>query len=277
MFDSKSNFLSLDKSLYLRIMVVFGRIFRSLFNNRIGNSLLRKAADLYREKGALHPDLEKDFWSLYNTCKDFTMTSVERMYSIYNSVDYILKSGIEGDFVECGVWKGGSAMMMLLTLMKYKVTDRMIYLYDTFAGMSEPTEKDMASDNLPIAEEWKTLQKGDVNEWCYASIDEVKRNVFSTGYPAGNIKFVQGRVEDTIPGVMPQSISLLRLDTDWYESTYHELKCLYPKLSAKGVLILDDYGHWKGAKEAADRYFSENKINILLDRIDYTGRIAIKM
>jgi len=257
-------------------MPVFGKIFGSLLNNRIGNSLLRKAADLYRQKGALHPDLEKDFWTLYLSCKDFTMTSVERMYSIFNSVRYILKSGIEGDFVECGVWKGGSAMMMLLTLMKYKATDRMIYLYDTFAGMSEPSQRDIALDNLPASEQWKLLQKGDINEWCYASIDEVKCNLSSTGYPTENIKFVPGRVEDTIPGVIPQSISLLRLDTDWYESTYHELKYLYPKLSVRGVLILDDYGHWKGAKEAAQRYFSENKINIFLHRIDYTGRIAIK-
>ena len=81
------------------------------------------------------------------------------------------------------------------------------------------------------------------------------------------INFVRGKVEDTIPKNMPEKIALLRLDTDWYESTYHELKYLFPLLSKNGVLIIDDYGHWKGAKKAVDQYFGENNIQIFLKKI----------
>jgi len=98
----------------------------------------------------------------------------------------------------------------------------------------------------------------------------------STKYPKDNLIFVKGKVENTIPAIIPDKISILRLDTDWYESTYHELVYLFPKLVKDGVLIIDDYGHWKGAREAINRYFQEKKIKILLNRIDYTSRIAIK-
>ena len=86
---------------------------------------------------------------------------------------------------------------------------------------------------------------------------------------------IEGKVEETIPGQAPGAISLLRLDTDWYESTAHELKYMYPALSAGGVLIIDDYGHWRGSREATDEYFSSHS-RVLLNRLDYSGRIAIK-
>jgi hypothetical protein len=97
-----------------------------------------------------------------------------------------------------------------------------------------------------------------------------------TNYPQDKLNYVVGKVEDTIPETLPRKIALLRLDTDWYESTLHELNHLYPLLTEGGVLIIDDYGHWQGAKKAVDEYIEKNKLKILLNRIDYTGRIAIK-
>jgi hypothetical protein len=105
----------------------------------------------------------------------------------------------------------------------------------------------------------------------------VKNNLYSTGYPRENIIFIKGKVEETIPAVIPDKIAILRLDTDWYESTYHELLHLFPRLSVHGVLILDDYGCLKGAKRATDTYFNEHGVKVLLNRIDYSGRIAIKV
>ena len=107
-------------------------------------------------------------------------------------------------------------------------------------------------------------------------MEVVKKNIFSIGYDPEKIHFVQGKVEDTIPATIPEKISLLRLDTDWYESTKHELEHLFPRLSKGGILILDDYGHWQGARKAADEYFNNNHISIFLSRADYTGRIAVK-
>ena len=205
------------------------------------------------------------------------MTSVERMYSLYNAVEYVINANIPGDIVECGVWKGGSSMISALTLLNKGNTNKNLYMYDTYSGMSEPTEKDADFKGNSPLEEWKRSEKGNINEWCFSPLEEVQKNIFSTGYPKENLHFVKGKVEDTIPKTIPEEISILRLDTDWYESTYHELKHLFPLLSKKGVLIIDDYGHWSGSKDAVDQYFQENNIKILLNRIDYTGRISIKM
>jgi len=104
----------------------------------------------------------------------------------------------------------------------------------------------------------------------------VQRNLSSTGYAGGSTVFVKGKVEETIPGRLPAAISCLRLDTDWYQSTYHELTHLYPLLSRGGLLLLDDYGFWAGQKQAVDQYFRENGIKLFLNRIDSNARIAIK-
>ena len=221
---------------------------------------------------------DKDFLEIYDNVKVYTMTSPQRLYSLFKSVEYVLINKIPGDFVECGVWRGGSAMMMALTLKKHGVTNRQIYLYDTYEGMSEPSAKD---DDIfgNKAETLLTSQKKENNAenvWCYSTLDEVKKNLLDTGYPADRLSFVQGKVEDTIPANVPSSIAILRLDTDWYESTRHEMQHLYPLLSEKGVLIIDDYGHWQGARKAIDEYIDQHKLSLLLNRIDYTGRVAIK-
>ena len=103
-----------------------------------------------------------------------------------------------------------------------------------------------------------------------------KKNMFSTGYPKENIIFVKGMVEDTIPRTLPNQIALLRLDTDLYESTYHELIHLYPKVATQGVVIIDDYGHFQGSQEATDKYFSQESRDVLFHRIDYSCRVGIK-
>lgn len=221
--------------------------------------------------------LEKDFTDIYHLCKPYTVTSMERMYALYRSVHYLIDNDIPGDLVECGVYKGGSSMLMAHILKGRKVNDRKIYLYDTFEGMTAPTEKDSKSDGTHqgTLNKWKNSQKNEINEWCYSPLEEVERNLRQVGLPNEQLQFVKGKVEDTIPNSFHNNIALLRLDTDWYESTLHELKHLYPLLAAKGVLIIDDYGSWEGAKLAVDEYFAQDK-SILLNRIDYTGRIGVK-
>lgn len=224
------------------------------------------------------PDIENEFTEIAKKCKAYTMTSTERLYSVYKSVEYAVKNNIDGDFVECGVWKGGSSMMIALTLLKNKCTDKKIYLYDTFEGMPEPTDNDININNKKAENKFLKLKRNEnSSDWCFSEIDEVKNNIFSTGYPKENIIFVKGKVENTIPNIIPNKIALLRLDTDWYESTKHELEHLYPRLSEKGVLIIDDYGHWLGCRKAVDEYLKKNNISLLLNRIDYTGRTGIKI
>ncbi len=221
--------------------------------------------------------MDKEFDKIYQFTRKFTMTSVERMYSLYKATEYVIKSHIVGDVVECGVWKGGSSMIAALTMKGLHDLRKKIYLYDTYAGMTKPTKFDKSIDgNTRATEYWNNNKFGDINKWCYSSLEEVKSNLYKTGYPKNKLLFIEGEVEKTIPKIIPKKISLLRLDTDWYKSTHHELNYLYPLLTHGGVLILDDYGHWRGARKATDEYFIKKRIHILLTRIDYTGRIGIK-
>lgn len=220
---------------------------------------------------------EPGFLKAHEAAKRFTMTSVERQRALYEAVSYISENRIEGDVVECGVWKGGSSMIAALALGEHGDTDRTLYLYDTYAGMSEPTDKDVNLHGNAASGRWHALARDDRNDWDYASLKEVQENLSSTGYPEEKLRYVEGKVEETIPGTLPNKIALLRLDTDWYESTKHELIHLFPRLVPGGVLILDDYGHWEGARRAVDEYFAEHGVRMLLNRIDYTGRIGIKI
>lgn len=244
---------------------------------RLLKKMRRKIGHISANSADRLHDIEPEFFEIYEQCKPYTLTSLERMYALYNSVSYICKNQIPGDFVECGVWKGGSVMLIALTLMRLGDTRRSIYMYDTYEGMAEPTDIDVNFANITAKEKWDAASRDGGSTWCYSPLDDVRRNVGSTGYPKERFIFVKGKVEETIPGTMPSSVSLLRLDTDFYESTYHELLHLYPLLSTGGVLIVDDYGYWKGSKEATDRYISEQNLMLFLNRVDYAGRIAIKM
>lgn len=224
-------------------------------------------------------EFDSDFNEIYRICQPYTMTSVHRMYSLHQAMKYVIANSIEGDFVECGVWRGGSSMMIAKTLLKSGISDRELFLYDTYEGMPMPTQKDVDHRGVPAKElmfREESLKDKENSVWCLADLKDVQTNLKSTQYPENKIHFIQGKVEDTIPGIIPKKIALLRLDTDWFESTYHELVHLYPLLSRAGVLILDDYGHWQGAKTATDQYFAEMRIPVFLNTIDDTGRIAIK-
>jgi O-methyltransferase len=221
-------------------------------------------------------DMDKEFHRVCELCRPYTCTSIERMYAMYQATRYIVEADVQGAIVECGVWRGGSAMIAALALKELGINNRKLYLYDTFAGMVEPTEKDTGLDGSPARPMWTRSQKTSHNDWCYAPLDEVSRNLASTQYPSNHCVFVRGKVEDTIPATMPDQIALLRLDTDWYSSTYHELLHLFPRLSSRGVLIIDDYGDWQGARDAVDQYISAHSIKLILHRVDHTGRIGIK-
>lgn len=207
--------------------------------------------------------------------KPYTMTSPERIVSLMRAVEYIKKNDIAGSVVECGVWKGGSMMAALLKLKSYN-ENREVYLYDTYEGMSAPIEYDKSFRNESAQEAYNVQSDYWERIKCISSLEEVQRNLASTGYPSRKIHFIKGKVEDTIPNTIPDKIAILRLDTDWYESTLHELQHLYPKLQTGGILIIDDYGHWQGCRKAVDEYFETHNIKMYLSRIDYTCRIGIK-
>lgn len=224
-------------------------------------------------------DIDDATKELFQYVQPFTLTGLERVAALRQAVQYVVESGIPGDIVECGVWKGGSMMAVAKTLQFLASTERKLYLFDTFEGMTAPSavDKDFSGEDASRLLADAIDVKEDASIWAISSLDAVKRAMTDTGYDPEKIVYVAGRVEDTIPAKAPDKIALLRLDTDWYESTYHELVHLFPRLAVGGVLIIDDYGHWQGARRAVDQYLKENKIRVLLNRIDYTGRIAVKL
>jgi hypothetical protein len=229
------------------------------------------------ELSRLDTQFGEDQLNIIRAVREFTMTGPERLTGLIEAVKYVHANGIEGDLVECGVWRGGSMMAAALTLLKCGDSSRRLHLFDTFEGMPAPTDRDKAlTGEMAETILAKTERKEGPGIWAFASYEDVRQNVLSTGYPEERIRMIRGKVEETLPQNAPEKISILRLDTDWYESTRSELVHLYPRLSANGVLIIDDYGHWQGARQAVDEYFAGQKFKPLLNRLDYTGRLVVK-
>ena len=207
----------------------------------------------------------------------YTMTSAERIRALCTAVRYIEHARIEGAVAECGVWRGGSMMAVARTLTYLESLHRHLYLFDTFEGMTEPGPHDIALTGETAKYLLKHSDRTEEDRvWCYAPIERVAKALALTGYPNERLHLIPGQVEQTLRTAAPDRIALLRLDTDWYESTREELNVLFPRLSRGGVLIIDDYGHWQGARRAVDEYVQAHQLKLLLHPIDYTGRIAVK-
>jgi hypothetical protein len=245
---------------------------------RIIKVLFRRAGfDLVRYRPASESKMFRDMTDheikIVQSVRPYTLTNEERIAALLNAVTYVVEQKIPGDIAECGVWRGGSMMAVALALMyREDVCRRHLYLYDTFEGMSEPTKHDQRFDGLSAKSEFERHS----GVWCRSPIEEVRANVLSTGYPEERVHFIRGKVEETLPSIRPNCLSLLRLDTDWYESTKHELIHLFPLLDPRGLLIIDDYGHWKGARKAVDEYLAERKLSLYLHRVDYQCRVAVR-
>jgi len=204
-----------------------------------------------------------------------TMGSKDNLSATILAARYVCKNKIEGDFVECGVWRGGHGIAAALTFNLYNIQKKVICL-DTFLGMTKPTDNDFSNHNkLKAISEFNYNSRGNHNAWCFASHEEVQANFLRAGVSKDDFQLIKGDVAETLPKFKVNAISILRLDTDWYESTKTELEYLWPLLSVDGVLVVDDYGHWQGSKKAVDEFF-ESTSSILFHAIDYTSRSGIK-
>jgi len=221
-------------------------------------------------------DFDDALIKLCRTVAPYTMTSRERIAALSRAVDYVIAYGIPGDMVECGVAAGGSSMVMALALLAHAQSDRTLWLYDTFEGMPEPGEHDLGRYGTNAIHTYKKRLKDGKSTWINVPLETVQHNMALTKYPEGQICYVQGKVEETLRDAAPETVSLIRCDTDWYESTKTELEVLWPRLSPGGVILFDDYYRWQGSRKAADDYFRDNNIRIFLMRIDTHGAIGIK-
>jgi hypothetical protein len=217
-------------------------------------------------------DRDAEFQRIFDAARPYTMTGKDVMYALYDAVRHIVRNNIPGDIVECGVWRGGSALVAALTLRAMRA-ERNLWLYDTFEGMTAPTELDVDREGHRASDYMERYS--DDGKWCYADLADVRRTFRLNGFGEAGLRFIRGDVLQTLPNVSPDRISVLRLDTDWYQSTKLELELLYPKLSPGGVLIIDDYGYWEGSRRAVDEYFAQGPAPMLV-RINDQVRLAIK-
>jgi hypothetical protein len=228
----------------------------------------------------LYADFSDDERSIYLASWLNLCGSPEAIVTLLRAVDHVVDRGIPGALVECGVYMGGNIEVMIRALQRRGVSDRDIYLYDTFAGMPKPTEKDDLGPGGVAKASWeahRTEADGDNgSDWMKAGVELVRQRISPLGYPDKHLRFVKGMVEDTIPAIVPDRIAILRLDTDFYSSTKHELEHLYPRLSPGGILIVDDYGAFPGSRMATDEYAAEHRLDWFLHRVDAHVRLVVK-
>ncbi|MDT7578739.1 MAG: O-methyltransferase [Pseudonocardiales bacterium] len=219
-------------------------------------------------------DYDEDFCEIIRAVRPYSMTGNDKLHALISATKYVSRYNVPGDIVEFGVWRGGGMKAVALTLEAVDDFSRELYLYDTFEGMTAPTEKDVRFDGAPAAGLLETSGK-DTAVWAVASLEDVQQRFAEGRYPQDKIHYIKGPVEETIPAQLPEQISILRLDTDWYESTDHEFKHAYDRLVSGGVLMIDDYGWWQGSRTATDEFLERTGEKLLLLRMA-SGRVAIK-
>ena len=251
------------------------RLFKSLFK-KIGYNLSKiENYDLNTN----FPELTNFEKKIFKDISGLTMTGPDRVFALMKSIEFIKQKNVKGDFVECGVWRGGNLIIFQKYIDKFKLKKK-IYAYDTFEGMSEPETIDKTYDEKKAIYLLSRLKNRNIKKknnilLAYSPKNDVIKN-FKNFTGSDNLKCIKGKVENTlkIKKNLPKKIAILRLDTDWYKSTKIELEKLYPLVQKNGIIIIDDYGYWKGARKAVDEYFRKKKTVIF--KIDFTGRMLIK-
>jgi hypothetical protein len=193
------------------------------------------------------------------------LLTLEKFYSLYGAIHYVCDRRVQGDIIECGVWKGGAMMLVADVLTSRGMTGYDLYLYDTFTGFVERSENDVNGAGVAIG-----------NVKFKSFVDETRANLALSPYPAEKLHFVPGDVRETVKPESHHHIALLRLDTDTYATTLHELNAFYDRIVTGGVLIIDDYGYSRGCREAVEEFFS-TRPKVYLQRTNAGARTAVKV
>lgn len=243
--------------------------------HRLRTLLNRSGWDFHRHR-PYPADVTREQIELWELVRPHTQTDIERVVALADAVEYVLDADVPGALVECGVGPGGSMMAVAQTLVRRGVSDRDLVLFDTFTGMTEPTVADVeVMGDSAIEGIKRPYRRSDHPLHVHPDLERVRANMTLTGYPAERIHYVVGAIEETLPDGAPDEVALLRLDTDWYETTRVEMEHLYPRLSPGGVLIVDDYRHWNHQRRAVDEYFAEHG-RPFLARIGHGSCFAVK-
>jgi len=267
----------MENTLYIellkKVLVDFHRMelgeYKPLYDNEGGwrsktlhsfDKLLRKRNYAICQHLEYNPEsrLEGKDWPPYAD----TMIGLKRLENIEFCFREVIKDNIPGDFIETGVWRGGATIFMKALLKAADISERAVWVADSFEGLPEPDEKKYSADKGDKLYTMKELA---------ISIDVVKANFQKYGLLDENVKFLKGWFKDTLPAAPIEKLSIMRLDGDMYESTMDGLKNLYPKLSPGGFIIIDDWGVIKGCKQAVLDYRQDHGITEAIKEIDWSG------
>jgi hypothetical protein len=191
-----------------------------------------------------------------------TMVGLKRLNNLQQCCEDVIRRGVPGDLIETGVWRGGSTILMRAILKAHGVTDRRVWVADSFEGLPHPDEQKYPQD------------KGDTHhthEALAVSLEQVKHNFERYGLLDEQVRFLKGWFKDTLPTAPIERLAVIRLDGDMYESTMDGLVNLYPKLSAGGYVIVDDYGYLPACRQAVHDYRDTHGIHDEIHRVDWTG------
>ena len=205
----------------------------------------------------------EEFAQLYRQIRAYTVCGNSCLFGLYSAVKYVVDRGICGDIVECGVARGGSAALLGLTARRLNAR-RALWLFDTFEGLPPPTTDD---PDYKIAKRYTGAYRGD--------LDQVTE-LFRRCAMLDQTRFIKGNLQETLTPPELTRIAVLHIDADWYESVKICLEKLYDLVSSGGVIQIDDYGHWRGARKAVDEFLTCRSIDVPLRALDYTGRQLVK-
>jgi hypothetical protein len=223
-----------------------------------------------------YKNLPEDFKNIFLRVKDTTMLSRERLFDFYNSIQYVVKNQIPGDIVEIGCWAGGSIAMARATLDGFASNHdiRSVYGFDTYEGHGRPPDHEYDVWGNKCALTFNELDE--VGEsWAKVDLEQVQKNLTSINGSLDGFTLIKGRVEDVAKHSSIKKIAILRIDVDWYEPTLFSLEYFYPMIPRGGVIIIDDYGHHSGSRDAVNHFFKDKLPKFFYT--DYSCISAIKL
>lgn len=233
-------------------------LLKRFLTSLLSAALARRSLVLCREKPAAPDRVEEGrYWPAYAD----TMIGLGRLDNIQFCVETVLAENVKGDFIETGVWRGGACIFMRAILAARGVTDRRVFVADSFQGLPKPNPAKYPADRDDVHYAQPSLA---------VAQSEVERNFRKYGLLDDQVVFLIGFFADTLPSAPVEDIAVLRLDGDMYGSTMEALEALYPKLSIGGFCIVDDYA-LEGCRLAVDEYRQRNGIDHEILRIDWTG------
>jgi len=202
-----------------------------------------------------HPRWQGEDWPAFAE----TMVGLRRLDCVQSCVEQVIADNVPGDLIETGVWRGGTCIFMRALLKAYGVTDKTVYVADSFEGLPKPDAEKYPHDKEMVLHDIPFLA---------VSVDQVQGGFQRYGLLDDQVKFVKGFFRDTLPSLRDRQWSVVRLDGDMYESTMDGLVNLYPGLSPGGYLILDDYFHLAESAAATDEYRAKYGITEPIERVD---------